>query len=130
MDHEINVDAVPEEEYEAAVKEAENSQDVYKHVFTKPFVFEDESFDSLTFDFGSLTAADSLAIENEVAALGQAVITPEFSGEYLIRMAMRACTDRRKDGRRLGVDAFKALPIAPFIRIRSRARSFLLRAGL
>jgi hypothetical protein len=129
MDKEINMDAVPEEEYEAAVKEAENSRDVYKQVFQKPFVFEEESFDSLTFDFGSLTAADSLAIEREVAALGQTVITPEFSGEYLIRMAVRACTDRRKDGRKLGVDAFMTMPIGAFTRIRSRARSFLLNAG-
>lgn len=129
MDKEINMDAVPEEEYEAAIKEAENSRDVYKLVFQKPFVFEEESFDSLTFDFGSLTAADSLAIEREVAALGQTVITPEFSGEYLIRMAVRACTDRRKDGRKLGVDAFMTMPIKAFARIRREARSFLLNAG-
>ena len=129
MSKEIKEPVVDEAEYEAAVQEAENSQDTYVHTFSKPFTFEGESFDSLTFDFGKLTGSDSLAIEAELAAQGQVLITPEFSGDYLIRMAMRACTDRRKDGRKLGIDAFRALPMAAYVRIRGRARSFLLHAG-
>jgi len=128
MNEEIKAPVIDEEEYEAAVKEAENSQDTYTHVFPKPFTFEGESFDSLTFDFGKLTAADSLAIEAEMASLGQPTIIPEFSGDFLIRMAMRACTDRRSDGRKLGFDAFRTLPMAAYVRIRGKARSFLLRA--
>ena len=129
MSNETKEPVIDEQEYEAAVQEAESSQDTYTQFFGKPFTFEGESFDSLTFDFGKLTAADSLAIEAELAAKGRAVITPEFSGEFLLHMAMRACTDRRMDGRRLGIDAFQTLPLAAFTRIRSRARSFLLRAG-
>jgi len=125
---EIKEPVVDEAEYEAAVQEAENSQDTYVHTFSKPFTFEGESFDSLTFDFSKLTANDSLAIEAELAAQGQVLITPEFSGEYLIRMAMRACTVRRNDGRKLGIDAFRTLPMAAYVRIRGRARSFLLHA--
>lgn len=121
-------DTIDEREYEAAVREAENGRDTYVHVFARPFTFEGESIDSLTFDFGTLTAADALTIESELAAQGRAVITPEFSGDFLMHMAMRACTYRRADGRRLGIDAFRTLPLAAFIRIRGRARSFLLRA--
>lgn len=128
MSNEIKEPVVDEAEYEAAVQEAENSQDTYVHTFSKPFTFEGESFDSLTFDFSKLTANDSLAIEAELTAQGQVLITPEFSGEYLIRMAMRACTARRNDGRKLGIDAFRTLPMAAYVRIRGRARSFLLRA--
>lgn len=124
-----DIKTVDEQEYEAAMEEAEQSQDTYVHVFAKPFTFEGESFDSLTFDFGSLTAADSLAIESELNSIGQPTLVPEFSGDYLLRMAMRACTDRRSDGRKLGIDAFKTLPMAAYVRIRGRARSFLLRAG-
>ena len=120
---------IDDQEFEAAVKEAQRSANVFTYKFPTPFSFEEESFDSLTFDFEALTGADSLAIENELAQLGRVVITPEFSGDYLIRMAMRACTVRRKDGRRLGIDAFSAMPISAFIKIRGAARSFLMRVG-
>ncbi len=129
MSDEFKTPVIDEEEYEAAFKEAENNQDTYTHTFSKPWSFESESFGSLTFDFGKLTAADSLAIEAELNSLGQPTIIPEFSGDYLIRMAMRACTDKRSDGRKLGIDAFRTLPMAAYVRIRGRARSFLLRAG-
>jgi len=128
MSNKIKEPVVDEAEYEAAVQEAENSQDTYVHTFSKPFTFEGESFNSLTFDFSKLTANDSLAIEAELTAQGQVLITPEFSGEYLIRMAMRACINRRNDGRKLGIDAFRTLPMAAYVRIRGRARSFLLHA--
>lgn len=128
MDEIKTMDEIDEQEYEAAMKKAEESQDTFVFDFRKPFVFEDESFDSLAFDFSSMTAEDSLAIEAELAAINQPALIFAFSGEYLIRLAMRACTTRRKDGRRLGIDAFKKLPIFAYARIRDRARSFLLRA--
>ena len=127
---ENKVPAVDEKEFDAAEAAAATSGDTYTHTFVKPFTFEGETFETLTFDWDKLTAADGLAIENELAAMGRAVITPEFSGEYLIRMAARACTTLRADGqRRLGVDAYRAMSLADYSRIRSRARSFLLRAG-
>lgn len=122
--------AVDERELDVAETEAATSVDTYTHIFAKPFTFEGETFEQLTFDWSKLTAADGLAIENELASMGRAVITPEFSGEYLIRMAARACTTLRADGhRRLGVDAYRTMSLADYSRIRSRARSFLLRAG-
>ncbi len=120
---------VNEQEYEIAMKEAENSPNTYTHEFPTPFSFEGESFDELSFDFGALTAMDSLSIEAELSATGRPVIVPEFSGDYLLRMAMRACTTRKKNGMKLGIDIFQALPLAAYVKIRSKARSFLLRAG-
>lgn len=124
--------AVDERELDVAETEAKaaTSVDTYTHIFDKPFTFEGETFEQLAFDWSKLTAADGLAIENELASMGRAVITPEFSGEYLIRMAARACTTLRSDGhRRLGVDAYRTMSLADYSRIRGRARSFLLRAG-
>lgn len=120
---------VNEQEYQAAMKEAQDSTAVYTHEFPTPFACEGESFDKLTFDFGQLTAEDSLKIEAEMSALGQPLLVPEFSGEYLLRMAMRACTDKKADGKKLGLDFFRALPLSAYVKIRGRARSFLLRAG-
>lgn len=124
--------AVDQAELDAAETEAAKpeSGSAYIHVFGKPFTFEGETFEKLTFDWDTLTAADGLAIENELASTGRAVISPEFSGEYLIRMAARACKERRADGkRRLGIDAYRAMPMRDFAAIRGKARSFLLRAG-
>ena len=111
----------PEKEFEVAEQEAQAVEaGVYKHTFAKPFVYEDKEFTSLTFDFDTLTGADSLAVENELQRQGITVIVPTFSGEYLIRIAARACTEQ------IGSDALKQMRIADYNKIRSKARSFLL----
>ena len=120
---------VDEQEYQAAMEEAQDSVTVYTHEFPAPYTYEGESFNFLTFDFGQLTAEDSLKVEAEMSALGQPVMVLEFSGEYLLRMAMRACTHRKADGSKLGIDAFKSMPLSSYVKIRGKARSFLLRAG-
>ena len=91
----------------------------YTHTFDTPFTFEGRTYDTLTFDFSKLSGDDDIAIENELQAL-----VAEMSGEYQIRLAARACKER------LGVDAFTAMPLRDFRRIRNRARSFLLSAGI
>lgn len=120
--------AVDDSELEIAMSEAANGVERFTRTLVKPVTFEGEVFETLTFDFGRLTAADSLNIEAEMAAMNRVVIVPEFSGDYLLRMAMRACTDRRKDGRKLGLDFFQALSLGDYVRIRGKARSFLLAA--
>ena len=67
---------------------------------------------------------DGLAIENEMQQLGKAVIVPTFSGEYLIRMAAKACTIP------IGADAFENMSLSDYNKIRSAARSFLLNSEL
>ncbi|MBR2941843.1 MAG: hypothetical protein IKB82_00440 [Clostridia bacterium] len=116
--------------FAAAEQEAaapKNDIGTYTHVFKTPFFCtigtEQRSFDQLTFDFNKLTGRDSLAIENELQALGKPVIVAEMSGEYLIRMAARACTEK------IGADDLAMAPLADYNKIRSRARSFLLRSG-
>ena len=66
--------------------------------------------------------------------MNKPVIVPTFSGQYLIRMAARACTTTltTADGkkRRVGADVIQALPIGDYNRIRSKARTFLLASEL
>lgn len=90
----------------------------------KPFTYEEHTFEELTFDWNRLTGEDALAIEDEVQALNKAVIVPVFSGEFLVRMAARACVER------IGQDVLRALPIADFNKVRNAARSFLLKSEL
>ena len=111
------------DEFAVAEKEAQESKNTYTHTFATPFTYEGQTYHELVFDWGRLTGHDSLMIENELTALGKTVIAPEFSGEYLMRMAARACTSK------IGWDTLAAMPLADFNRIRNRARSFLLRSG-
>ena len=115
---------VNETELNAAEQEAESSSSVYTAKLAEPVEYEDKTYTEITFDFGALTGEDALAIESELDLLGKPLIAPEFSGEYLIRMASRASNPR------VGTDFLKQLPIGVFNKIRNKGRSFLLKSGL
>lgn len=116
-----------EEEIDEAKKQAEKEKDsvsTFKLILKKPFVWEGNEYKELDFDWSELTGEEFLNIESEVNAEGYAVITPEFSTVFLVYMAVRGCKQP------IGTDAIKKLPIGPFNRIRSRARSFLLNSEI
>ena len=113
---------INEEEVIAAKMEAKNSPDVFTINFKTPVPYNEKEYASLTFDFGSLTGNDDLAIEDELAALNVMLVTPAFSGHYLIRMAAKACKEP------IGCDFLRALNLKEYSKIRSAARSFLLKA--
>lgn len=119
-----NITKIDDNEFAVAKTEAEKASGVYVHKFAKPYDYEDRHYEELTFDFDALTGEDSLAIESELQALGKAVIVPEFSGDYLVRMAVRACTED------ISVDALLAAPLSDFNAIKGKARSFLLHLAL
>lgn len=123
MTEKDNVTRIDENEFAVAKKESENTAGVYVHEFSTPFSYEGKTYEKLTFDWNKLTGEDSLAIENELQSLGKAVIMPEFSGDYLVRMASRACTDN------IGADVILAMSLGDYNAIRGKARSFLLRLG-
>lgn len=112
---------INEEELEAAKKAASNSPDVFILEFPKPIKYNDREYKSLTFDFGALTGNDDLAIEDELNALSIVLVAPAFSGQYLIRMAVRACKEP------IGTDCISNLPLNYYSKLRSAARSFLLK---
>jgi len=118
---------MPEPEVDAdelaiAKSEADASGDIYEHKFKKPVSHNNLVVQTIVFDWDLLTGQDSLDIENELQAIGKMVVVPAFSGEYLIRMAARASTPR------VGADFFARLPLGEYNKIRSAARSFLLKS--
>ena len=120
-------DAAVEAEREA---NAEPDIGTYTHTFKNPVNYQGTIIEELTFDWGKLTGADHLEIENELLMRGKTLVTPEFSCDFLWRMATRACTMRDDNGVRvLRPDSSKFVPIRDFQVICKRARSFLLRAG-
>ncbi|OUP12553.1 hypothetical protein [Anaeromassilibacillus sp. An200] len=110
----------------------EKAVGAYTHTFKEPFSWQGHTFEELTFDFASLTGGDSLAIEEELLLLNKTAFVPALSGEYLVRMAARACTTviQEPGGRRtrIGTDALRAMPITEYNAIIGRARNFLLSA--
>lgn len=113
---------VNDNEITAAEQAAAESVSLYTHTFATPYTHGEKTYEKLTFDFGKLTGGDCLAIEAELQMLGKPLIAPEFSGEFLVRMAARAAG--------IGSDVLMSMPLADYNRIRSKARSFLLRSGL
>ncbi len=100
----------------------EQDTGTYVHTFRTPFTYEGKTFSSVSFDFDRLTGNDALAIEAEMQAMGKPVIIPSLSGDYLIRMAARACSEQ------VGADFFGTMPLREYQAIRSKARNFLLKS--
>lgn len=113
--------AFDQKEYDEAVAQAKaDNASVYTHVFKKPFVYDGKEYSKLHFDFDKLTGADSLNVEDELSAQGIMVMVPTFSGQFLIRIAARACQEK------IGVDGFLRMRIADMNRIRTKTRNFML----
>lgn len=110
------------EALEAAEKEADSSG-VYVHTLNKPFTYEGKTYDELIFDFDRVNGYGCLSIEQELRSSGITVPVREFSADYQVRYAARACTEK------IGSDVLMALPARDFNRICNKVRSFLLRSG-
>lgn len=123
MSEKIKNDIINEEELNMAENEEKSSTNEYIHKFEKPFTYEDKTYEHLIFDWSKLSGNDYLSIENEMAAIGKVLVTPEFSGEFIVRMAAKACTEK------IGSDVLCALPLGDFNKIRGKARSFLINSA-
>lgn len=112
------------EEKKVNVTESDTDTDGlnYTRVFKKPFEFEGKTYDKLTFDFEGLLGSDMIAVENEMAAVGEYVLSPEISTSFLSKMAARAAG--------VGSDLIEHLPIRDFGKIKNKSRDFLVTTGL
>ncbi len=93
----------------------------YKHIFEKPYTYEDKVYKELVFDFEKLKGTDLVAIENEMAAVGEYALSPEISTSFLYRLAARAAG--------VGSDVIENLPIRDFGKIKNKSRDFLISTG-
>lgn len=106
--------------------EAEGSYDkqnsgVYVHTFQRPFEYEGKQYQTLTFNFDSLTGRDMISIESEMQAMNEYAIAPEISRIFQEKMAARAAG--------LASDILEAMPLVEFNRITNAARDFLISTG-
>lgn len=100
-------------------KEIKENEMIYTHRFSQPFEYDEKTLEEVTFNWGKMTGADGLAIENELTALGKFVVSPAYSVDYLVRLAAKASEPK------IGVDAFSKMPLKEFTAIRTKAKNFL-----
>lgn len=105
-------------------KKQMGSAKVYVHTFEEPFTYEDQTYTEITFDFGKLKGKDATSLEDELAAEGRYVISPELSDVYLSKVAVRASNPT------ITFDAMEELPYVDFKKIINAARNFLVKSGL
>ena len=120
MDNITNINGMQEEELEQAKAEAKKAENLFKLKLKKPLSYEGTDYTELSFDFDNLTGRDSLDVERELAMRAIQVAVPAFSGEYIIRIAAKACTAP------LGSDAFEAMSLRDYNRLRGKVRNFLM----
>ena len=112
------------EETKEAVKvvtDSDTPEGAYVHEFTKPYIFEEKTYTKLVFDFEKLIGDDLVAIENEMAAVGEYALSPEISTSFLYRLAAKAAG--------VGSDVIAHMPIRDFGKIKNKSRDFLISTG-
>ena len=103
------------------VTDSDTPEGAYVHEFTKPYTFEDKTYTKLVFDFEKLIGNDLVAIENEMAAVGEYALSPEISTSFLYRLAAKAAG--------VGSDVIAHMPIRDFGKIKNKSRDFLISTG-
>ena len=116
-------DIINEKEFDKAMAAAEKAAGKNLYCLTihfkQPREWEGQTYESLTFEWDKLTGEDFLTIEHDMNLRNRAVVSAEFSGEFLLQTAVKACREKPDDR------FLCKLPIAVFNRIRNGARDFL-----
>ncbi len=105
----------------------------YTHVFVKPFEWQGERYEQLSFDWENLSGRDCILVETAARRRNAAptLHANDYPIAYLEELAVRACTERNEKGRHvLGTDAFDAMPAQDCLRICRQARAFLANLAL
>jgi hypothetical protein len=93
----------------------------YTHTFSKPREIEGKKYTKLTFYFDNLTGEDIEAVETELQDQNKYVLSPEISSAFQCILAARAA--------KVPADEIRRLPVADYMKIKNKARDFLISAG-
>ena len=93
----------------------------YTHTFKKPREIEGKKYTKLTFYFEKLTGEDIEAVEAELQDQNKYVLSPEISSAFQCILAAKAAG--------IASDEIRRLPVADYMKIKNKARDFLIAAG-
>ena len=102
-------------------KKAASQSANYTHTFKKPREIMGKKYNTMTFYFENLTGDDMEAVEEELAANNQFVLAPEVNSAFQARLAARAAG--------VASDEICRLPLGDYMKIKNKARDFLIAAG-
>ena len=101
--------------------EKEEKSANYTHEFSKPTEIGGKKCKKITFYFEDLNGEDIEAIEAELQSENKYVLSPEVSSIFQTMLAARAA--------RVGADEIRRLKIRDYMKIKNKARDFLLESG-
>lgn len=104
-----------------AKKEVAMKDGNYTHTFKAPVEIAGKKHETITFYYDELNGEDVIAIEDELQDRGKYVLTPEVSTEFQTMLAARAAG--------VGADEIRRLPLVEFLKIKNKARDFLMNVG-
>ena len=104
----------------AKKQEAEKSAN-YTLVFKSPVTIMNKQYKTMTFYFDRLTGTDVEAIEAELQDQNKYVLSPEISSVFQSMLAARAAG--------VASDEIKRLPVRDYMKIKNKARDFLINVG-
>ena len=93
----------------------------YTHTFKKPREIEGKKYTKLTFYFDNLTGEDIEAVEQELADQNKYALSPEISSAFQCILAAKAAG--------VASDEIRRLPVGDYMKIKNKARDFLIAAG-
>lgn len=93
----------------------------YTHTFKTAREIEGKKYTKLTFYFDNLTGDDIEAVEQELQDQNKYVISPEISSAFQCILAARAA--------KVPADEIRHLPVADYMKIKNKARDFLVSGG-
>ena len=80
-----------------------------------------KKYTALTFYFDNLTGEDIEAVEQELADMNKYVLSPEISSAFQCILAAKAAG--------VASDEIRRLPVPDYMKIKNKARDFLIAAG-
>ena len=102
-------------------KQPETGSHNYTHKFSKTVEIMGQKYKEMTFYFDELTGEDIEAVEEELQDQQRYVLSPEISSVFQAMLAARAA--------KIGSDEIRKLPIGDYMKIKNKARDFLVAAG-
>ena len=108
------------EEVKVEQKEEKNNSN-YTHTSSEPIEIMGKKYTKMTFYFDNMTGEDIEAIETEMQAYNQYVLTPETSSMFCRMLAARAAG--------IPTDELKRLKAGDYLKIKNAARDFLVQEG-
>ncbi len=105
----------------AEKKEKKEESANYTHTFKNPVEIMGKKYTTLTFYFEKLTGEDIEEVEAELQDQNKYVLSPEISSAFQCILAAKAAG--------VASDEIRRLPVGDYMKIKNKARDFLLAAG-